>query len=167
MERFDPMTRLALDERPTMIRSLASLDIPIDYPFAQTIAYGRVPAWVPVKAAENAIRAQRLWDKVTDSYRRPLDTERVREYAALAHVGADPARFTGDPYDIIHRNWNDFPLLASICASHRLLADGEGIFDPAKMTEERCGDAGFIRRQCIRRPSDGLTDEERDGMRDA
>ena len=74
MERISPMTRLALDERPGMIRSLASLDIPIDYPFAQTIAYGRVPARVPVKAAENAIRAQRLWDMVVDSYRRSLDT---------------------------------------------------------------------------------------------
>ena len=103
MEGISPMTRLALDERPGMIRSLASLDIPIDYPFAQTIAYGRVPARVPVKAAENAIRAQRLWDMVVDSYRRSLDTEQVGKYAALAHVEVDPDKFTGNALDIIRK----------------------------------------------------------------
>lgn len=167
MERISPMTRLALDERPGMIRSLASLDIPIDYPFAQTIAYGWVPARVPVKAAENAIRAQRLWDMVVDSYRRPLDTEQIGKYAALAHVEVDPDKFTGNALDIIRKGWGESPLLASTCASHRLLADGEGVFDPAGLTDGRCADVETICRRCIRRPSDGLTDEERARVYDA
>lgn len=167
MEGINPMTRLALDERPTMIRSLASLDMPIDYPFAQTIAYGRVPARVPVDVAENAIRAQRVWDKVIDSYRHPLDAEQVGEYAALAHVKVDPDKFTGDALDIIRKGWSESPLLASTCASHRLLADGEGVFDPAGLTDGRCANAETICHHCIRRPSDGLTDEERARMYDA
>lgn len=167
MEEINPMTRLALDERPTMIRSLASLDTPIDYPFAQTIAYGRVPARVPVDVAENAIRAQRLWDKVIDSYRHPLDVEQVGEYAALAHVEVDPDEFTGKALDIIHKGWSESPLLASTCASHRLLEDGVGIFDPAGMPKEGRVDVGFINRRCIRRSPDGLTDEERARMYDA
>lgn len=167
MERISPMTRLALDERPGMIRSLASLDIPIDYPFAQTIAYGRVPARVPVETAENAIRAQRLWDAVVESYRRPLNAEQVGRYAALAHVEVDPDRFTGKVLDIIRRGWGESPLLASACASHRLLADGEGVFDPAGLTDGRNTDDESICRRCIRRPSDGLTDEERARVYDA
>lgn len=155
------MSRLALDERATMIRSLASLDMPIGYPFAQTIAYGRVPARVPVSVAENAIRAQRLWDRVIDSYRKPLDVKQVGEYARMAHVAVDPDDFTGDFDSIIRRGWGVSPLLASICASHRLMASDKGIFDPAAMP------TADIRRYCIRRPEDGLTDEERKRMLNA
>lgn len=167
MERISPMTRLALDERPGMIRSLASLDIPIDYPFAQTIAYGRGAARVPVKAprmrsARNAygiwssthIAAHWIRNRSANTRHWPMwKSTRINSPAmpltSSAKAGASP---------------HCLPLPA-----HRtdcwLMVKASLI--PAGLTDGRCADAETICRRCIRRPSDGLTDEERARVYDA
>lgn len=157
------MTRLALRERATMIRSLASLDMPIGYAFAETIANGRVPARVPVDTAMNAIRARRLWDMVVDAYALPLDDAQVGRYAQAIGVRVNSKGYIGDARDILRNGWHDSPLLASVCMSHRLMSDGIGLFDPAPLPPDMA-DWPAVARLCIRRPEGGLTDAENERM---
>ena len=158
----DDAVRLALDERATMIRSLASLDMPIGFSFASTIAGGKVPSSVPVPVAMNAIRAARLWGAVTDACTHPLDVEQVRKYALIGGLEVNADDFIGTAERIIRVGWPACPVLAAVCASHVLLCEGVGFFDPRRYDGSAGRNWDDVMACCVRRIPDGLTDMERE-----
>lgn len=152
---------LARRERTNMVAALGSLQYPVHYATALTVAeYGKVPGGIRVDEAMAAIRAMRVWDRIVERSDHALTAKDLETYAYYAEETA----FTPetDIPTLLNRHSEQSPLTAAACANHMLIHSDTGLYDPGSNTNPAGITWSQLRHECLRTPPDGLTMRERE-----